>query len=1023
MTNKLSSFAERLTVLASAYRKTLWSIAAGVAVYALLGFFLAPWLLQKSAIEAVSDNLHAELRLDHVAINPFMLSLRIDGLQLDASSGEEVANIDQVFINFQLSSLFRWAWTFDEFYITSPQLFVARDEAGAINLAGLAKPPALPADKPAANAESSPVRLLIHDFAIRDSVAHWNDRVPPEPVETIFGPINIEIAELNTLPQRAGQQAVEITTESEGTLSWSGSLQLNPINSAGRASIKGSHFPLISAYLRHETGFDTLEGTADIELDYQLSTDGDGSLRAGVENLELAIRDLVIATFNAPGGRDRPDREIFRLPSIELTGGSMRWPERIVSATGLAVHDADVNLYRDAAGELNIVTRGDAAADVEPADSRAAANPSQDNVADDWRLSLQQLLVNRMSVALEDDSVQPPAVMGIESLDLDIRDISNAPGAEFPTEFSLIPRSGGKVALKGTLGILPEPDLDFDLRIDSLALAGAHPYLKPLADVNLDSGALNMRARLQSSPEDALSIAGELAIVDLLITETDEGSRLGSWSSLDVRDLVFSSAGESLNIAEIGIDEPYGDIFIAEDGSANLGRVQKSGAEESLEEPGAEASPAAEETAVLPLDITVGRVTIANGAADFADFSLPLPFAAKIANLNGDMTTIATSSAVPSTVALEGEVDDNGFVRITGTVTPLDTSRNTNLKVAFQNVEMPKFSAYTVPFAGRKIASGKLDLDLGYKVTNSELVGENKIILRDLELGDKVPHPGAMSLPLGLAVALLKDADGKIDIDLPVRGNVDDPEFRYGGVVLKALGNLIVKIVASPFALLGNLLGAEASELEYITFIDGRADLTPPEMERAGKLAEALLLRPELVLELSGATDPIADGLALRTAKLDTMIENRLASTTAAESEESRTAERQSQVLEQIFTEQSNAGQAAADLDALRARFTTAAADEVAEPQFDALAYSTELRRQLIERQPLADAELLTLANERATNTRAAILQANAEIGERIVISAPKTIESESGDGVRMKLTLRTGAEEELNQQADGDSQ
>jgi hypothetical protein len=248
MTNKLSSFAERLTVLASAYRKTLWSIAAGVAVYALLGFFLAPWLLQKSAIEAVSDNLHAELRLDHVAINPFMLSLRIDGLQLDASSGEEVANIDQVFINFQLSSLFRWAWTFDEFYITSPQLFVARDEAGAINLAGLANPPALPADKPAASAESSPVRLLIHDFAIRDSVAHWNDRVPPEPVETTFGPINIEIAELNTLPQRAGQQAVEITTEFEGTLSWSGSLQLNPISSAGRASIKGTHFPLISAY-------------------------------------------------------------------------------------------------------------------------------------------------------------------------------------------------------------------------------------------------------------------------------------------------------------------------------------------------------------------------------------------------------------------------------------------------------------------------------------------------------------------------------------------------------------------------------------------------------------------------------------------------------------------------------------------------------------------------------------------------------------------------------------------------------
>jgi hypothetical protein len=133
-----------------------------------------------------------------------------------------------------------------------------------------------------------------------------------------------------------------------------------------------------------------------------------------------------------------------------------------------------------------------------------------------------------------------------------------------------------------------------------------------------------------------------------------------------------------------------------------------------------------------------------------------------------------------------------------------------------------------------------------------------------------------MSLPLGLAVALLKDPEGKIDIDLPVRCNVDYPEFRYGGVILKALANLIVKIVASPFALLGNLLGVEASELEYINFLQGRADLTPPEMERAAKIAEALTLRPQLVLEVSGVVDREADGLALQTAKLQQIVDARI---------------------------------------------------------------------------------------------------------------------------------------------------
>jgi hypothetical protein len=126
-----------------------------------------------------------------------------------------------------------------------------------------------------------------------------------------------------------------------------------------------------------------------------------------------------------------------------------------------------------------------------------------------------------------------------------------------------------------------------------------------------------------------------------------------------------------------------------------------------------------------------------------------------------------------------------------------------------------------------------------------------------------------MSLPLGLAIALLKDSEGKIDIDLPARGDLNEPEFRYGGVAMKALGTLIIKIVASPFALLGKLIGVEADELKYINFLDGRSDLTPPELERAAKLAEALALRPALILDISGVADAEADGLALRTARLD----------------------------------------------------------------------------------------------------------------------------------------------------------
>jgi hypothetical protein len=1011
------------------YRKHLLGVIVVLCAYAALGFFLAPWLVKKNAIAAIDAQFDADLAIDKVTINPFVLSLRIDGLHLNEASGDSLANIEQIFVNFQLSSIFRRAWTFKQVHIVGPEFFVARDQSGNLNLASLVpKPAAEEIEDPEVVTDAEPARLLIFDFAVRDSSLHWDDLVPIDPVHTTFGPINIEISELNTLPQRAGQQDVVITTETLGELSWSGSLQLNPINSSGRATITGSHFPLTSAYMRHETGFDIVEGTADASLDYSIATQADGTIRTAVDNFDLAFYKVLVRSFHGANADDGAARDLITIPSIALNGGALRWPEQTVELESLAINDAVISLYRDASGEFDFGAASHAA----DADTPASPGAGTDQVSgnDAWRLLLRELTVTDMSVGLRDDSVQPPADLGVNALNVSVSDISSESGAIFPTEVNLVSRSGGSVSLHGTVTVLPEPIAEFDFAVDTMALANAHPYLKPLADVNLDSGTLKLSGRLRSSPADRLQLSGDLSIVDFLITETDEGSRLGSWARFDVKKFVFSSAGQSLDISEIQLQEPYGDIRIAEDGSVNLGRVKKSDGDEPIDDEPTDDEPVAKELSsgaddtASPLTVTIGKIKISDAAADFEDLSLPLPFAAKIAELNGDLTTIATNSSEPSTVTLEGRVDEFGFVRVSGFITPLETSRNTDLKVAFQNVAMPKFSAYTIPFAGREIASGKLDLDLGYKVTASELVGENKVVLRDLELGDKVEHPGAMSLPLGLAVALLKDAEGKIDIDLPVRGNVDDPDFRYGGVVLKAFGTLIVKIVASPFALLGNLLGVEASELEFISFQAGRADLTPPELERAAKLAEALTLRPELVLELRGVVNRELDSVALKRAKLDALLEERIAIIATEEADENTSAQLQKTVLEQLYADSGIEPDSALALDALRVEFTTPiAVDDGSDSglQFDELAYAAELRQQLIDSQPLAEAELAALGNERATNTRASILVVDAALDGRIVIDGPQAIEGNNDDDVRMKVTLQARSKDQTEEVGDMD--
>ena len=644
---------------------------------------------------------------------------------------------------------------------------------------------------------------------------------------------------------------------------------------------------LLSAYIRDNAGFEVVRGDAGVELDYSIDTLDGGQFQARVDNFDVSFDGVLLRTFGltASDGTNI-DRDVFEIPRFRIDGGSLRYPEREAEIGSISIEDGVLGLYRNASGDLNILHHK------APSEGVAEEVGVDDDTSagTDWAVSLDRVDIERIEIALIDDSVSPAADIGIQSLDVSVAAISNVPDARFPLNVSISTRGGGSVKIEGEVGALPAPAADLDLVVEGIKLTLLAPYMKNLADVSLDVGDVGLNASLHVGPEETLSLSGDAEISNFLITETDEGSILGSWD------------------------------LLAADGSVNLGRVApgKQSAEEVTNEEALEPrsdEAQADPTEALPLAVTIGRVLINDASADFADLSLPLPFDVKIAELNGTLTTIASQSSEPSEATLEGKVDEFGLVQVSGTLTPLQIALNTDLKVNFENVAMPKFSAYSVLFAGREIANGKLDLFLGYRLEASELVGENKIVLRDFELGEKVDHPGATSLPLGLAVALLKNPDGTIDIDLPVRGNVDDPEFRYGSVVGKALVNLVVKIVASPFALLGKLVGAEADELEFI---------------------------------------------ALRTLRLDELVEERISAMASEDGDDETYAKQKRQVLEEFFDD--------AALAEVRTRFTT-------EDNFDELAYTNELRSQQIAAQNLAEVDFVALSAARAANVRAATME------------------------------------------------
>ncbi len=996
-------------------------------LYGLLGFFLAPYLLQKNMVEIMQQEFGAELRIDKIEINPFVLSLRINGLELDNPNDEPTVRIEEVFTNFQLSSLFRLALTFDEIRFTAPELYITREPSGNMDFAYLLSSNDDNTDDPVADEaaadkdDTSLLQALIFKFAIEDFIVHWTDQYSPDPVTTRFGPINIDVTELNTIPYRSGQQSVVITSESTGTLSWTGALQLNPLRSTGHARLEGSNFPLTSAYFRHQTGLEIVEGIADAELKYEVFTTNTGDIKVSITDLDMSFENVVINSFASGTGFDfaGEDQQILELPRVHLIGTQFHWPDQIVSLGSISIEEPRIDISRDASGVFNLEPRqiqsaAEKAGEV-VTDSAIDAD-QQGSSGEQWKISIGNLAINGLALHLLDQTVSPDAKLGVTDFNLEISDISNLEGERFPTTLSLQALNGGKLTLQGEISVLPSPLFDFDLNVDALQLSGLQPYLSQQANLKLESGAINLAGHISNTETDPMLFGGDLEIVDFNISESIDNERLASWKRFGADNIKLSVEKRQLDISRIDFDRLYGDVLINEDGSLNVRKIKKEDPDADVKDSASEsdAGDSDSKDAAPPMNIRIGGIALADASADFADLSLPLPFAVKVDSINGKMSTISTTSNEPSEVSFEGKVDEFGYARISGNVTPLQVTRNTDLVLNFENIDVPKFTPYSIPFAGREVTNGTLDLKLGYQVKDSQLVGDNSIVLSDFELGEKVPHPDAIDLPLGLAVALLKDVNGKIDIDLPVNGNVDDPEFSYGGVVLRALGNLLVKIVVSPFTALGSMLGMEASELEHVKFLDGRADLTPPEKEKATKLAQALAQRPELQLSIAGVYDASADGLAIRSARLDRILDQRIETLAVDGGDDIQYADQRRMALEQIFTEQMSEQNSDEKLEALRERYTVTseAEDEAnAEPTFDSLAYANAIRDQLIALQVVNETDLTALANARAESLETALLAVDGVLKERVFITDITTVTRADNESIMMKVTLSSAAD------------
>jgi hypothetical protein len=611
-----------------------------------------------------------------------------------------------------------------------------------------------------------------------------------------------------------------------------------------------------------------------------------------------------------------------------------------------------------------------------------------------WAVDVNKVELLRTHISFEDRSLATPASLTIDDMNVTVDDIHIPFKGRLPVQADLRVNSQGTIESKGTVQIDPL-QADVTLALAHIGLRPFQPYLDRAAQVDVKNGELELagevhyRSRHESEP--MLRYKGKIGLNNLHLADRAAQQEFLGWTALGLNKVELEVSPTMVKVGEIALRDPSARFVITKDGSNNIARA--------LRAPGQDPAQAAAPPAVksagkkeAPPPITIDLVTLSKLSATFVDESIEPAVTTGIQALSGTVKGLSSKQLAKATVSLAGKVDRVAPLKIQGQINPLSEDAFTNLKFIFQGVDLTAVSPYAGKYAGYPITKGKLSLDLTYQVSKKKLVGENKVLIDQFTFGEGTDSPDATGLPVRLAVALLKDRRGVIDIDMPVRGDLSEPDFKYGRVALNALVNVITKVATSPFAALGGLVGGGGEDLQFIEFQAGSDAVESAGQQKIESIAKALQERPVLRIEVIGTADPKQDRDAIALQKIGAEVLRRFTKGGTKNLQSALAPEREFEFLSDLYAEKLG-------------RQPTKR-EEVSGGKFvERVLTADELRQQLIPAMTVEESELRSLAQGRAKAIRELLIGPGQLSEERVFLVEPEVAASE-GTQIRANLNL-----------------
>lgn len=967
--------------------------AVCLVVYTLVGFFLLPYIIKSQVIPSVAEQLQRPVSVADVEVNPFALSLRLIGFEIRELDQSPVIGFEELFINFQAISLLRRAYVFDSIRLVLPFVSAKVSKEGRLNLLDLLPPDKEPQPAAPPQAEKTPSQVPaveIREFEIAQGVVEFRDDSKPKPYALDIVPIHIALKNFYTKPGGDNSYAFTAELGKGETLAWEGTISLEPIRSSGKFILSGVKLPSLWKYVQDRFRFTITDGMLTADAAYTLDTGAD-PLVVQIARANTQIQNLKITEED---GLD----PVIVIPAVKVDGVDFDLAKQDLTVANVAVEQASWTAWLNPDGAVNyqeLFAPGTSSAATTPP---ASASPSRKEEKP-WTVLLKQISLKDHAVDFEDRSLQTPARVKIASLTAETHDVHIPLKDPLPLSIEMRINETGQIRVTGS--VAPNPfQADLTLGLKDIAIRPFQPYFEKFARIDVLSGAVNVDGNLHLAVQHPrgplLSYDGNANVTGLVIADLDQENEVASMKRFSLNTIHLTVDPTSLSIREVGLQEPAVHLVVQSDGGLNLAKLKSSAPSPA---PTVQKPAPAEKSKRAPVLVTIGTVKLLNAAATFRDETVQPPVNTGISDFTGTIKGLSSKELARADVDLAGLVDRVAPLKIVGTINPLSEDAFTDLAITFKNLDLTAEGPYSRKYVGYELSKGKLSFDLKYKVSQKSLEAENKVLVDQLTFGEKTDSPDATSISVPFIVALLQDRQGRIEIDLPIRGDLNDPDFRYGRVLLSTLGNLLTKLAASPFALLGKLVpgGGSGEELQFFEFEPGSTSLAATELKKAEPLITALQERPGLRLEITGTADPARDRLALRLQKLKAQLLAAWQQERASPKDMDLPVAEEERLIKERFKQQQSqpagAGPAQAPKPDVGPKPPTV----------------EEMRQQLAASIPVDEASLRILADERAKQMRGQLAGEGKLADERVFLTEVDVTAS-GYEKVRSRLNITAGS-------------